>query len=100
MDYIVEAHGIGGQQDLPISLGLAISGAVAALVVSFTVLAVAWREPRFDAATSGRPAPVYVTTHDHFAYLHACSTRQELIGLKNTDLLANLFPLTTFPMGA
>ena len=57
MDYIVEAHGIGGQGDLPISLGLAISGAVAALVVSFTVLAVAWREPRFDAATSGRPAP-------------------------------------------
>ncbi len=57
MDYIVESHGIGGQGDLPISLGLAISGAVAALVVSFTVLAVAWREPRFDAATSGRPAP-------------------------------------------
>ncbi len=57
MDYIVEAHGIGGQQDLPISLELAISGAVAALVVSFTVLAVAWRTPRFDAATSGRPAP-------------------------------------------
>jgi hypothetical protein len=57
LDYIVEAHGIGGQGDLPISLGLAISGAVAALVVSFTVLAVAWREPRFDAATSGRPAP-------------------------------------------
>ena len=57
LDYIVEAHGIGGQQDLPISLELAISGAVAALVVSFTVLAVAWRTPRFDAATSGRPAP-------------------------------------------
>ncbi|MGB0099024.1 MAG: hypothetical protein WBP61_01960, partial [Nocardioides sp.] len=27
------------------------------LVISFTVLAVAWRDPRFDAATSGRPAP-------------------------------------------
>lgn len=60
MDAIVEAHGIGGQQDLPISLGLAISGAVAALVVSFTVLAVAWRSPRFDAATSGRPAPAWL----------------------------------------
>ena len=53
----LSAHGIGGQQDLPISLGLAIAGAVAALVVSFTVLAVAWRNPRYDAATSGRPAP-------------------------------------------
>ena len=57
MDSIVEAHGIGGQQDLPISLDLMVAGAVAALVVSFTVLAVAWRSPRFDAATSGRPAP-------------------------------------------
>jgi hypothetical protein len=57
LDYLVEAHGIGGQQDLPIPLELAIAGAVAALVVSFTVLAVAWRTPRFDAATSGRPAP-------------------------------------------
>lgn len=57
MDNLVEAHGIGGQADLPISLELAISGAVAALVVSFTVLALAWRTPRFDAATSGRPAP-------------------------------------------
>jgi hypothetical protein len=60
LDQIVEAHGIGGQQDLPLPLGLAISGAVAALVVSFTVLAVAWRTPRFDAATSGRPAPTWL----------------------------------------
>jgi hypothetical protein len=44
---LLEAHGIGGQSDLPISLGLAISGAVAALVVSFTVLVVAWRTPRY-----------------------------------------------------
>jgi hypothetical protein len=51
-------HGIGGQKDLPISLGLTVAGAVAALTVSFTVLAVAWRTPRYDAATSGRPAPL------------------------------------------
>ena len=42
----LSAHGIGGQQDLPISLGLAVAGAVAALVVSFTVLAVAWRRAK------------------------------------------------------
>ncbi|WP_408898788.1 hypothetical protein ACJ5H2_06685 [Nocardioides sp. R1-1] len=54
----VEAHGIGGQADLPISLELAVSGAVAALVVSFTVLVVAWRRPRYDGgAFPGRPAP-------------------------------------------
>ncbi len=57
---LVQAHGVGGQKDLPISLPLAISGAMAALVVSFTVLAVAWRTPRFDAATSGRPAPEWL----------------------------------------
>jgi hypothetical protein len=57
LDDLVQAHGVGGQKDLPISLPLAISGAMAALVVSFTVLAVAWRTPRYDAATSGRPAP-------------------------------------------
>jgi cytochrome b len=46
---VLEAHGIGGQADLPISLGLAISGAVAALVISFTVLVVAWRTPRYPS---------------------------------------------------
>ncbi|MGY2702166.1 hypothetical protein [Nocardioides sp. HB32] len=55
------AHGIGGAKDLPISPELAIAGATAALVVSFTVLAIAWRTPRFDAATSGRPAPAWLT---------------------------------------
>ena len=54
------AHGLGGAKDLPVPLELAIAGAVAALVVSFTVLAVAWRSPRYDAATSGRPAPAWL----------------------------------------
>lgn len=54
------AHGLGGAKDLPISLELMVSGAVAALVVSFTVLAVAWRNPRFDAATSGKVAPGWI----------------------------------------
>lgn len=52
-----EAHGIGGQADLPIPLELAVSGAVAALVVSFTILVLAWRRPRYDGAQHpGRPA--------------------------------------------
>ena len=54
---MLSAHGIGGARDLPISPELAIAGAVAALTVSFTVLAVAWRSPRYDEATSGRLAP-------------------------------------------
>ena len=51
------AHGIGGQTDLPLPLPLTIAGAVAALTVSLTVLAVAWRTPRYDAERTGRPAP-------------------------------------------
>src|SRR4051812_6411970 len=53
----VFAHGIGGSKDLPIPLELTIAGAVAALTVSFTVLAVAWRTPRYDEGATGRPAP-------------------------------------------
>jgi hypothetical protein len=59
-DGISLAHGLGGAKDLPVSPELAIVGAVAALTVSFTVLAVAWRTPRYDAATSGRPAPAWL----------------------------------------
>ena len=62
-DGITLAHGIGGAKDLPISPELAIAGATAALVVSFTVLAVAWRTPRYDAATTGRPAPAWLAAH-------------------------------------
>ena len=61
MNGTVEAHGIGGQADLPISLELAVSGAVAALVVSFTILALAWRRPRYDDGRHpGRPAPAFL----------------------------------------
>jgi hypothetical protein len=54
---LVFAHGIGGAKDLPVPAGYAIAGAGVALAVSFVVLAVAWRTPRFDADTKGRPAP-------------------------------------------
>jgi len=54
---MVFAHGIGGAQDLPIPAALAMAGAGAALAISFIVLALAWRTPRFDAATDGRPVP-------------------------------------------
>lgn len=59
-----------------------------------------WKVIYTTGTTSGRPAPIYVAAYDHFAYLYACSRRQELVGLNNTDRLANLFPLTSFPMGA
>jgi hypothetical protein len=57
---LLPQHGLGGAQDLPISRELAILGAAAAVAVSFVVLVLAWRTPRYDAATSGRPAPAWL----------------------------------------
>ena len=56
-DGVTLAHGIGGAKDLPIPTELTIAGATAALVISFTVLAVAWRTPRYGTEDTGRPAP-------------------------------------------
>jgi hypothetical protein len=49
------AHGVGGQSDLPIPASYAFAGAAVALVVSFAVLAFAWRESKFRGDESGRP---------------------------------------------
>lgn len=54
---LVFHHGIGGSQDLPISLPLALAGGSAALTVSFAVLILAWTRPRYDAGRPGRPLP-------------------------------------------
>ena len=57
---LLPEHGIGGAKDLPIPLGLAVSAAVAALVISFCVLALAWRTPRHQVLTPGRQAPRWI----------------------------------------
>lgn len=54
---LVPMHGLGGAKDLPIPLPLAVAAATAALVLSFCVLALAWRTPRYQDVGSGRPAP-------------------------------------------
>ncbi len=45
----VHTHGVGGSTDLPIPFLYAMVGASWALTISFAVLALAWREPKFDA---------------------------------------------------
>jgi len=52
---VVPLHGLGGAKDLPIPASLAIAGGTAALVVSFCVLILAWRAPRYDGTERGRP---------------------------------------------
>jgi hypothetical protein len=78
VDQVISAHGLGGAKDLPIPSELAIAGAVAALVISFTVLAVAWREPRYDAATSGRPAPAWL---DRLVSSRALAATARVLGM-------------------
>ena len=54
---MVFAHGIGGAKDLPIPVEYFLAGGSAALAISFIVLTLAWRRPRFDAATGGVALP-------------------------------------------
>ncbi|KRF14306.1 hypothetical protein ASH02_08110 [Nocardioides sp. Soil796] len=56
------AHGVGGAKDLPIPAEYAIAGACAALAISFTVLALAWRAPRFNIGEQPKPAPPLLAT--------------------------------------
>ncbi|MET8282227.1 hypothetical protein [Micromonospora sp. NPDC005174] len=52
------AHGVGGRQDLPITLPELVVAAALTLVVTFLALGLLWREPRLDRdAAGGRPVP-------------------------------------------
>ncbi len=54
---LLPLHGLGGAKDLPLPVDLAIAGGTAALVVSFCVLVLAWRTPRYQGPRPGRPVP-------------------------------------------
>ena len=51
------AHGLGGLSDLPVRLSYVLIAAVVVLVVSFAILGLAWRTPRFRGDDSGAPLP-------------------------------------------
>lgn len=54
---LIPLHGLGARQDLPLPFPAVVGGAVVVLVVSFAVLALAWREPRWHGVPAGRPLP-------------------------------------------
>ena len=60
VDGTLLAHGVGGRDDLPIPFGLALAGAVAALLFSFVALGALWSEPRLDPQRAGRELPAGV----------------------------------------
>src|SRR5258706_4334817 len=57
-------------------------------------------ELNYTTGSTRDPTPIYVTTHDYQAYLFQARRVAEISGLTEDDRLANLFPLTTAPMGA
>lgn len=59
---IVPMHGLGGGADLPIPASLAIAGGTAALTLSFVVLLLAWKSPRFGDGSGQRPVPRRLAT--------------------------------------
>jgi hypothetical protein len=59
---VLPLHGIGGRQDLPVPLGFAVTGAGIAITLSFVILALAWRSPRYRGAAAGTPLPSGLAT--------------------------------------
>ncbi len=51
---LVPMHGIGSRRDLPLPFSFVVAGAALALVLSFAVLFLAWRRPRY-ASVGGVP---------------------------------------------
>jgi phenylacetate-CoA ligase len=54
----------------------------------------------YTTGTTSEPTPVYNTTHDYHAYLFQSARVSEISDIRETDVIANLFPLTPAPMGA
>lgn len=59
-----------------------------------------WEVMYTTGTTSGRPSPVYTTTHDHYSWLHHSRETAKFDGITSSDVFANLYPLTPMPMGA
>lgn len=57
-------------------------------------------EVLYTTGSTGDPTPVYNTTHDYHAYLFQSRRVAEISGIREADVIANLFPLTQAPMGA
>ena len=89
------AHGIGSREDLPLPLGWAVAGAATAVVLSFVLLGVLWREPRLDAAAAGHPLPAALA-----GVLDAPAFRRVLAGLGLALAALTLLALLFGPDGA
>ena len=62
---LIPLHGIGGRQDLPLPFPVVLAAAVAAVVASFVVLALAWPTSRYSGTGSGVALPTLTRILDH-----------------------------------
>ena len=51
---LIPLHGIASRHDLPLPFSFVLVGAALALALSFVVLLLAWRRPRFTGSAAGR----------------------------------------------
>ncbi|MDI1289072.1 MAG: hypothetical protein PSX37_03855, partial [bacterium] len=61
---------------------------------------VLWDVMYTTGSTTGQPSAIYASARDHLAHLAAAKREGTFIGLGSSDTIANLLPLTAFPMGA
>ena len=59
-----------------------------------------WDVMHTAGTTGGKPTPFYSTTWDFFDILALQHSMMELRGVADSDVIANLFPLTVWPHGA
>jgi hypothetical protein len=61
---LIPLHGIASRRDLPLPFSFVVVGAVLALVISFAILILAWRKPRFERV-GGWNVPGLTAVIDH-----------------------------------
>lgn len=61
---------------------------------------VGWDVMHTTGTSGGTPTPFYSTAHDFYGTLTANRRALELRGVRETDIVANLCPMTLYPYGA
>ena len=58
-----------------------------------------WNVAYTTGTTSGRPSPFFNTTHDQYQIMLQARACNEVEGLREDDVIANLYPLSPVPTG-
>jgi phenylacetate-coenzyme A ligase PaaK-like adenylate-forming protein len=96
-------HGVADLERLPLTPKSALMAEPESFRLQLSDLPlherVLW-EVLYTTGSTADPAPLFNTTHDYQAYLFQSRRLAEISDIRDTDVIANLFPLTPAPMGA